>query len=159
MTRNHHRSTSQYRMGLWGKKLRHTDGQVSQAPANTPEGKTPLGIAHGHPPYASNLYTPGSIIFEQALIGPKTLVNACQVWRPVLDESTGTDIDQWQDLGNIHTGDRSGHLFLKRQLCSRGENNSSYRVQTASRLSPQKYFPFPLFPLCYRHHRSPSNAT
>ena len=47
----------------------------------TPEGKTPLGMAHGSPPYPINSHTPGSIVLEQALIGP---IHACHVWRPVL---------------------------------------------------------------------------
>ena len=81
------------------------DGQDSQAPANTPEGKRPLKMAHGHPPYPTNPYTPGSNILEQALIGPKTLDYACHVRRPVLDESAGTHIDPWQNLGTIHAAD------------------------------------------------------
>ena len=63
------------------------------------EGKTPIGMAHGHPPHSTNPPTPGSSILEQALIDPKTLVHACQACRPALDEGAGADIDPWQDLG------------------------------------------------------------
>ena len=100
-----------------------------------PEGKTPLGMVHGHPPHSTNPHTPGSSILEQALIDPKTLVHACQVCRPAFDEGAGADIDPWQDLGIIHAGDRSGHIFLKRQLSSRGKKKII--VQSADRLLPR----------------------
>ena len=47
------------------------------------KGKTPLGMAHGHPPNLPDLYLWSFIELEQFVVVPKAQVRACLVWRPV----------------------------------------------------------------------------
>ena len=103
-----------------GKKLRCATRQDSQPSAHALEGKTPLGIAHRRPPDPADPYTPGSIVSEQALIGPKALVHPCQAWRPVLDESAGAHIDPWPDPGIIHA---DPDVYFEASALLEGEQN------------------------------------
>ena len=115
--------------------------------AGCPGIGAPLGTAHGCPPDSTDLYILGSIISEKAFTGPKALVHTCQVWMPVLDESAGAHIDPRPDPGAIHT---EQDIYFGCQLRSRGNKYLSYRVQKASRLSPNAFL-FPLFPSGYHH--------
>ncbi len=84
-------------------------GQYSQAVAHTLEGKTILGMGHGHPPGPTDSYTEGPIISDHVLVDPKALICMYQVQRPVLDEGAGMHIDPWPDPGNQSYQFR--HLF------------------------------------------------
>ena len=113
------------------------------------------------PPYPSDVYTRGSSALEQSPADPKALVvPVLQARRPVLDESAGVHVHPWPDLGTIHT-DLGIYFEVLALLGGEAKKISSYQVQKASRLFPQKSFHFlrcPM-PMWWCRHPTPSNAT
>jgi hypothetical protein len=71
----------------------HDWAGIAKASAHAPEGKTPLGMAHGHPPDLPDLYTRGSTTLEQSPVDPRALIHMHQKQRLVLDESASAHID------------------------------------------------------------------
>src|SRR5260221_10887679 len=77
-------------------------GQTSPAPARAPEGKTPIGEAHGRPPALPNPQTQGFTVWEPESDDPKARVRAHQARMPVLDEGARTRPDPWPSLGIVN---------------------------------------------------------
>jgi hypothetical protein len=80
---------------LQGEQTRRATGQMGLTLAHAPEGKTPIGEAHGRPPDLPDPLTQGSTVWEPESDHPKARVHVHQARRPVLDEGAHTRPDPW----------------------------------------------------------------
>jgi len=87
---------------LRGKTLWRAMGQTSPVLVRAPEGKMPVGEAHGRPPDLANLSALGSTVWEPEPDDPKAHVRVHQARRPVFDEGARMRPDPWPNLGVLN---------------------------------------------------------
>jgi hypothetical protein len=134
---------------LRGKQTQHTMGQMGLTLAHAPEGKTPIGEAHSHPPDLSDPQTQGSTVWKPESDHPKAHVRMHQAQRPILDEGAHTHPDPWPSLNIVNTDPDtcSGSVSLLK-----GEKNfhlpcvgsEQYASPCIPQLSSSSFSPSPL---------------
>jgi len=135
---------------LPGEQTRRDMGQMRPASARVPEGKTPIGEAHGgRPPDSPDLHPQGSTVWEPESIHSKAHVRAHQARRPVLDEGACMRPDPWPSLGIVNV---DPDTCIGSAILLEGEHN---QARAASSMLPN--WPLNIFHF-HIHHLTPSCA-
>ena len=118
-------------------------GQMGLALVRAPEGKTPIGEAHSHPPDLPDPQMQGSTVREPESDHPKARVCAHQARRPVLDEGAHTRPDPWPNLGVVIV--EPGYLFRVSITARGGQNIDLPRLGSELRAASSAHSIFPIF--------------